>query len=173
MKRILIAVLVLTCLVMGVGSAGAQDILNNATITPVNQVYAAWQPFENGVMMWWSDLDQVWVLINRPANVTNAYIYQDEWTNETAPNFGIPPANRHGAIRGFGRVWGRLGGPLSDLGWALAPEIGYDSASRTITNGVITIGGPGDTVYTVAFIPQAQAANTYAGVGVYTVIKIG
>jgi hypothetical protein len=177
MKRILVAVLVLALLVVvGISSISAQTIAiaNNVSIPPVNRVWAAWQPFERGVMMWWSDLNQVWVLINQPAGsmTQNAYIYTDAWQGESAPNFGAPPAGRFSAVRGFGRVWGLLGGPTSQLGWALAPEIGYDSASRSITNGVITIGGPGNTVYTVTFLPTAQA-GMFNGVGVYTVVNIG
>jgi hypothetical protein len=171
MKRLLVAFLLVTLLVMGTAAVSAQ-IEQQAVITPTNAVYAAWQPFENGVMMWWSDLDQIWVLIN-PTNSSPgfAYIYEDTWNGETISS-GTPPAGRFGAIRGFGKVWSYLGGGTGQLGWAYAPELGYDSAARSVSNGVITIKGPGDTRYRVTFIPTGQA-NTYAGVGVFEVLDFG
>lgn len=169
MKRILLGFLALTMLV-SIGAAAAQ-IEQQAVITPTSKVYAAWQPFENGVMMWWSDLDQIWVLINPSGNNPGqAYIYEDTWNGESYTS--SPPLGRYGAVRGFGKVWSLLGGSSGQLGWALAPELGYDSASRSISGNQWIIGGPGDTEYGVTFQPSAQA-NIFVGVGNYYVIDIG
>ena len=173
MKRILIAFLALSILVMGVGAVAAQ-LEGQVEITPIGKVYAAWQPFEKGVMIWWSDLDQIWVLIN-PTSGTfgQAYIYKDNWDESKAiPNNGTPPANRFAPTRGFGYIWGNYQGgilPSNQLGWALAPELGYDSASRTLSGSTILIGGPGDTEYRVTFIPTAQA-NVFNSVGTFEIL---
>jgi hypothetical protein len=174
MKRLLVAFLALTLLVLGAGIATAQ-IENNAVITPTNKVYAAWQPFEGGVMIWWSDLDQIWVLINPVGNTPGqAYIYQDNWTNQGI-SAGSPPLGRYGAVRGFGYIWANyLSGGAGQLGWAYAPEIGYDSAARTVSGNGYRIQGPGETEYFVSFIPVPNTTNLYFGVGgAYSVIDIG
>ncbi len=176
MKRLLIAFLALSILVIGAGTVSAQ-IDQQAPITPTSKVYAAWQPFEKGVMIWWSDLDQIWVLINPSGNTPGqAYIYVDNWNEGLAiPNNGTPPAGRFAPVRGFGYIWGNYQGgvlPMNQLGWALSPELGYDSASRTFSGNEVLIGGPGDTEYGVTFTLNAQS-NTYFGTGGYRVIDIG
>jgi len=168
MKRILITFLALSMLLMGAGVASAQ-LDQDAPITPTSRVWAAWQPFEKGVMIWWSDLDQIWVLINPTDSNPNgqAYIYVDNWNGSSVNNTGAPPDNRFAPIRGFGYIWDTyLGGPSSgnQLGWALSEEIGFDSASRTFSGNTIVIGGPGDTEYSVSFLATAQS-GVYVGTG--------
>jgi hypothetical protein len=177
MKRILLAFLVLAVVAVGAVTVSAlPEIDQDATVTPTSRVWAAWQPFENGVMMWWSDLDggQIWVLINPVGNTPGqAYIYEDDWTGESLSSI-TPPAGRFTPVRGFGRVWRLLGGASSgnQLGWALSEEIGFDSASRTFSGNTIIVGGPGDTEYTVSFLPTAQS-NIFYGVGTFSVIDFG
>lgn len=177
MKRMLMMFLALAMVVLGAVTVSAQNTIDqDARITPTSAVWAAWQPFEKGVMIWWSDLDQIWVLINPVGSAPGqAFIYEDNWNGSSVNNTGAPPDGRFAPIRGFGYVWDTyLGGPKADnqLGWALAQEIGYDSASRTFSGNTIVIGGPGDTEYAVSFIPTAQSSVFY-GVGAFSIIKIG
>ena len=178
MKRVLIAFLALSILVLGAGAVSAQ-LEQQAPITPTNQVYAAWQPFEKGVMIWWSDLDQIWVLINPTDNNPDgqAYIYEDNWNGSSVNNTGAPPNDRYAPIRGFGFIWDTyLGGPVSSnqLGWAYSREIGFDSAARIVSGNGFLIQGPGDTEYFVSFLATAQS-GVYVGTGnaTYRVLNYG
>jgi hypothetical protein len=180
MKRILLAFLLLAVVAVGAVAVSAQQatILSTASITTTNKVYAAWQPFEKGVMIWWSDLDQIWVLVNPSGSNTpgQALIYKDDWTNASY-NY-TAPSGRFAPVRGFGEIWHYMGGSQSynQLGWALSPELGFDSAAREITGTSsnltsFRIQGPGDTEYGVSF--QSVGSGTYVGVGTYWVIDIG
>jgi hypothetical protein len=118
--------------------------------TPISRTYAAWQPFQNGVMMWWQDTDQIWVFWNANDGIYNnggtLLSYQDPWTegmpNPSMQNCTIP------AVRGFGQVWNVT---RSFMGCPLAGEIGYDTAARNFssTQGRIQIQGPGATLYDI------------------------
>jgi hypothetical protein len=56
--------------------------------------------------------------------------FDDTWTPdqpESDPAF-IPPAGLYQPIRGFGKLWRENVGVREQLGWALAPEQGYQGA---------------------------------------------
>ncbi|MGQ9887246.1 MAG: LysM peptidoglycan-binding domain-containing protein [Aggregatilineales bacterium] len=120
---------------------------------PPTAVFAAWQPFEGGVMMWFFDTKEIWVMTNADHRVT---VYPDTYVEGMADPALAAPTGLFTPVRGFGRVWEALGGPASALGWALAPETGFDSARQAASRRSFTtyIKGPGDTVYAVTQIPQ-------------------
>lgn len=120
---------------------------------PPGAVFAAWQPFEGGVMMWFFDTKEIWVMTAADRQVQ---VYPDTFV-EGMPNPDFQaPTGLVTPVRGFGRVWEQIGGPDSPLGWALASELGFDSARQAASRRSFTtyIQGPGETVYAVTQIPQ-------------------
>ncbi|MAS36719.1 MAG: hypothetical protein CL610_22130 [Anaerolineaceae bacterium] len=120
---------------------------------PARVLFAAWQPFEGGVMIWFSDTEEIWVLTNEDQRVQ---VFPDTYNEgEPDPQFEAPE-NRFTPVRGFGRVWQALDGPDGPLGWALYDETGYDAARQPAGSRSYTtyIQGPGETVYAVTLIPQ-------------------
>jgi hypothetical protein len=122
---------------------------------PAQAVFAAWQPFEGGVMLWFSDTSEIWVLTNVDQRVQ---IFADTYVEGDPNSDASAPDDRHTPERGFGKVWESLGGPDSALGWALSSETGFDSARQSAGSRSYTtyIQGPGTTVYAVTLIPQIE-----------------
>jgi hypothetical protein len=108
---------------------------------PAGFSWAAEQRFENGRMIWLQEI---------PGESTSAgmaegpliYVLYDEgpfprwvrfadtWTDgqpESDPAI-IPPPGLYQPIRGFGRLWREDVGVRDRLGWALAPEQGFEGA---------------------------------------------
>lgn len=93
---------------------------------PARAVYAAYQPFAGGALVWFSDTALISVL----------------WADDTFSSFtdtyqeGMPqapiaaPAGQFAPVRGFRLVWEELGGAAGALGWATAAEQGFDSARQ-------------------------------------------
>ncbi len=119
---------------------------------PSQPVFAAWQPFEGGVMLWFSDSRQILVLHN---DGQRAQVFADPYTTSQTEPTVTPPDNRVAPVRGFGLVWRELGGAEGNLGWALVDEIGFDSARQSagLQSYTTYIQGPGATVYAVTIIP--------------------
>lgn len=95
---------------------------------PVGQATAsdaAEQYFEGGRMIWLGAEKVIYVLLNDGG----LYTYVDTWTADQ-PDIdpGItPPSGRYKPVRGFGKVWGADPYIRSRLGWAMAPEQGYQA----------------------------------------------
>lgn len=117
---------------------------------------AAWQSFEGGVMIWWSDTSQIWVLTENDQRVR---IYDDTYQEgdpdlaDSAPEGFITP------VRGFGKLWSALGGAESGLGWALAAETGYQVARQSAGQVSYTtyLQGPDTGVFAITFVPGQDA----------------
>ncbi|MGE5601708.1 MAG: hypothetical protein ACM30E_01580, partial [Nitrososphaerales archaeon] len=107
---------------------------NRATLgCPVEDaavVWAAWQPFQRGMMLWRSDKDQTYALLFANGDLTRGSIAEggDAWRwDNTFPNGrGLtPPTGFFEPVRGFGYVWSDyLGAAEGPLGWATQPEQG-------------------------------------------------
>lgn len=134
-----------------------------AVNNPIDPVFASWQPFTGGVMMWWSDTRQIWVMTNSDRIVR---VYSDIWSPGMPYPTAQPPQNFFTPIMGFGAIWSLLGGGNSQLGWAMSEHVGYDSAARRILGNEMLIQGPGDTLYAVT-LPNG------ASVGSWRVISYG
>jgi hypothetical protein len=120
--------------------------------TPASPVFGAWQPFEGGVMLWFSDTKEIYVLFNEGRRVQ---VFADPYLVGQPEPTMMPPDNRTAPVRGFGLVWQDLGADDGSLGWAMAEEIGFDSARQAAGRQSFTtyIQGPGATVYAVTIIP--------------------
>jgi hypothetical protein len=94
---------------------------------PLRVVTAALQPFQHGLMLWFSATRKIWVMTDsdhRLQIVDDLYHEGDPEPTATAPEGLVKP------VRGFGRVWDVLGGADSPLGWATARESGVDVAMQ-------------------------------------------
>jgi hypothetical protein len=93
-----------------------------STITPtcpLSQevgVSAAYQAFENGLMVWLGSTRVIYVLYN-----DGSYeLFSDTWTQGETFDIGEqPPSGRFHPQRGFGKVWTTDSSVRSRLGWAL------------------------------------------------------
>lgn len=83
---------------------------------------AAFQPFENGYMVWRADTQAIYILYQ------NGHFeeYADTWV-EGQPDVidETPPAGYTVPQRGFGQVWGTQAAVREQLGWALGAETAY------------------------------------------------
>lgn len=158
MNRKLIIALSLICLLaLSFSMVQAQeDDANDDTLI----VDAAWQPFENGVMVWFAGSNEIWVLID---NTTSYDTGDSSGTNNDGEGTVRFFSNSHDEgesndkgdsgcnidpIRGFGEVYfnNSLNG---ELGCPLADELGYDGTSNPGGSGIVQIDGPGNTSYEV------------------------
>ncbi len=120
---------------------------------PPRVVFAVWQPFENGAMLYMSDTSEIYVLTND----RRVQVFPDTFI-EGMPDaeYDEVPADRVPARRGFGIVWNQLGGPDSPLGWGLAQEQGYDmqrqAAGRVSYTTYVTT--PDGAVYAITASPD-------------------
>jgi hypothetical protein len=123
---------------------------------PAIATFGAWQPFEGGVMLYFGDTGEIYVMTNDDRRVQ---VFQDTFVEGMEePETSDIPDGRFAARRGFGIVWRELGGPESLLRWGLGEEIGFDSAHQAAGRISYTtyIQGPGDTVYAVTLIPDTN-----------------
>jgi hypothetical protein len=76
-------------------------------------------------MIWLGTEKVIYVLLND----SGLYAYADTWTaGQPDVDPGItPPSGRYKPVRGFGKVWGSDPYIRSRLGWAMAPEQGYQA----------------------------------------------
>lgn len=107
------------------------------------------QVFEGGRMFYLQPVDRIWVLINDPDTRDSGtwVVYENGWTEgmpEQDPNIR-PPDGYVQPKRGFGFVWRSNEELQAQLGFALDPEIGFEShytftqGEIKVVNGVATI----------------------------------
>ena len=85
-------------------------------------VWAAYEPFQRGHMLWRSDTREIYALYDGGSYET----YQDTWQEGDPIDIpGTPPPGLYEPLRGFGNLW--VSEPLvrERLGWATASERGY------------------------------------------------
>ncbi|MEP7291938.1 MAG: LysM domain-containing protein [Chloroflexota bacterium] len=143
--------LTVTCAQEWLGGIGASP---RCPSDPAINVYAVWQPFEHGVMLWFSDTAQIYVMTDDG----QLSVYADQFVEGQPDPAEQAPSGLLTPVRGFGQVWLALGGAESALGWATTSEVGYDGARQAAgrTSYTTYIQGPGSTVYAVTQIPGAE-----------------
>ncbi|MBN1178239.1 MAG: hypothetical protein JXD18_03450 [Anaerolineae bacterium] len=92
---------------------------------------AAQQPFENGFMVWFGPTNAIYVFYNQDAvGLPNRYrVFPDAFVEgdpESDPAI-VPPAGLYQPVRGFGLLWRTQPEVRDLLGWATAPEAGFDT----------------------------------------------
>jgi hypothetical protein len=108
---------------------------------PAGFSWAAEQRFENGRMLWLQEIPGE----STPEGVAEGPLifvlydggpfpqwakYEDTWRDgqpESDPAI-LPPQGLYQPIRGFGKLWREVVGVRDRLGWALAPEQGFEGA---------------------------------------------
>jgi hypothetical protein len=106
---------------------------------------AAWQPFEQGLMIWRADDRSIYVL--RADGGWERYT--DTWDeSQPALDAGLtPPDGLQQPVRGFGKVWReQLGGPQANIGWAVAKERALELVAQAFTGGYM-LAGPDGTIW--------------------------
>ena len=105
------------------------------TQLPSVSTYAAYQPYENGIMIWRQDDQTVYVLSSMGSFV--AYSINDYASLATPTD--VPAKGRYTPVNAFGKVWN--GAQFRDrsvrdtMGWATAAEQGYTAAISAFSNG--------------------------------------
>jgi hypothetical protein len=136
--------------------------LQTCPSAPPESVFAAWQPFEGGIMMWFSDTQNIWVMTYTDRRLT---IYPDTYVEGEADPTGAPPEGRQIPVRGFGKLWAELGGADGPLGWAVSKETGFDSRRQPAGSSFTSyITGVSRFVYAVT-IPAGADAGYWFQVG--------
>lgn len=98
-------------------------------------VWAAWQPFQRGSMLWRSDNDQAYVFL--PAG--QWFPIQDRWDGGASVDRGAPPPGLFIPERGFGYVWSRSDDLFNSLGWATDREKGFCAAIQVYETGFMLV----------------------------------
>ena len=98
----------------------SRNQLGCAITPPGRIVWAAWEPFERGSMLWRSDTDQAYIFTDdgrwQPV--------EERWDGKPLTPRGETPPGLYEPQRGFGYVWGESDEVFSALGWATDQEKG-------------------------------------------------
>jgi hypothetical protein len=105
-------------------------------------IVVAEQVFEGGRMFYLQPVDRIWVLVNDPDSRDSGVwlVYENEWIEgmpETDPSITTPDGYIQ-PKRGFGVLWREDEDLRSQLGFALDPEVGFES-HYTFTEGAISV----------------------------------
>jgi hypothetical protein len=127
-------------------------------------IWAAWEPFQHGDMLWRSDLDWTYALHRQHGTDTSSGDWSTgedawKWDQSFPEGRGLtPPAGMFEPIRGFGFAWFNfLGGPASALGWATSQEKGFCANLQPFERGLIirsSGGSCGDNMFNWANDPS-------------------
>lgn len=98
-------------------------------------VYSAFQQYEQGFMLWRSDTGGITVFYGG-GNGSYTFFPATSFGNLPDNPYSNPPSGKVRPINGFGRVWGNFSAVRTGLGWATAPEQGFNSSI------VISLGAP-------------------------------
>jgi len=105
-------------------------------------VWAAWETFEKGYMLWRSDTNDVYILCSQQeSNLSSGSwrLIEKDWDGSNPNGVGLtPPPGLYEPKRGFGWVWRTfLGGSKSQIGWAQEEEKGFCARVQSFENGFI------------------------------------
>jgi len=105
---------------------------------PTTIVWAAYEGFERGAMLWRSDDNLSYVLYGdgtwAPSNET--------WDGQEASLRGEAPSGLYRPERGFGYIWGVRDDVFARLGWATMPEKGFCAAIQPFEQGFALASAP-------------------------------
>ena len=119
------------------------------------RVPAVFQAYENGFMIWRSDLQRIYAFTTGYPQLRR---YEDTWTQGEVIDAGEAPDGLYSPVRGFGKIW--LADPIlqSELGWASSPEQGY--TLRTQSSGAYKYASLYMTLPDGAVVAQAGRSET-------------
>jgi hypothetical protein len=133
---------------IGCPSSNPPDILS---------VSSAWQPFQNGLMVWLSG--DIYVLYNNGTYQYFADTFVQGVDPETVPD--VPPSGLVTPVRGFAKIWSQNPAVKSGLGFALSGETGVPASVLPFQNGLMAaLQGRSDTLILVG----GKGTGTWRGV---------
>ncbi len=98
------------------------------------------QTFDNGVMIWRGDTQQIYVIYKDRTWQVFSDTFK-EGQAESDPSINVPGGKLQ-PIRGFGKIWRESPSVRDKLGWATAKESGYSMPLQIFERGVmLRIGG--------------------------------
>lgn len=121
----------------------------NPLPTTGTSVYSAYQPYDNGFMVWRSDTGDIYVFYSFGAVATYPVSYYGTFPEN--PSTAPTPPGKVRPISGFGRVWGNQPTIMAQLGWATAPEQGYTSVIETLPDGRMRLSLPNGNSVTFGY----------------------
>ncbi len=128
---------------------------SNATPLPSTSIYAAYEPFERGIMLWRQDTQVIYVFMNGSGYT----IFPVDSYNGLASPIDIPPAGRYTPVNGFGKVWNGhmyFGSSIRDtIGWATAPEQGYTAQ----VSGYVVASAAKPNTRTTMTLPNGRSVS--------------
>ena len=107
-------------------------------------LWAAWQPFQTGHMIWRQDSNAIFVFVaqqgwNRFAN---------DWNDQALTGVrGAPPQGLQTPVRGFGYLWETDDDVFADVGWATAEERGFCAVFQPYEQGFLLLSDPVPSCY--------------------------
>ncbi|MCS7071475.1 MAG: hypothetical protein NZM00_08225, partial [Anaerolinea sp.] len=101
---------------------------------PPRTVFAAYQPFERGLMLYFSDVGQIYVL----SDDHRFTVFEDVYVEGMPDPDAAAPSGLVTPVRGFGQIWRTLGGPDAAIGFGLTYEQGYDAQRQPAARGSFT-----------------------------------
>jgi hypothetical protein len=111
-------------------------------------------------MIWRGDTGEIYVLtVSDGTDGGGKYeTYEDTWQEgDPVDSPGTPPPGLHAPVRGFGNLYAKQPEVRERLGWALAPEGGYDMQVETIPGGSGRY--PGRSIFLT--LPDGRVVNLY------------
>ena len=122
---------------LGCPSSNPPDILS---------VSSAWQPFQNGLMVWLSG--DIYVLYTNGTYQYFADTFLQGVDPETVPD--VPPSGLQNPVRGFAKIWSQNPSVKTGLGFALSGETGVPASVLPFQNGLMAaLQGRSDTLVLV------------------------
>lgn len=122
----------------------------NCPLNPPLISAGAFLQFQNGVMLWVSQQDAIYVLYNSPA-VPRWQVFPDTYEEgmaDTDPAYSSPPPANYQPRRGFGLLWRSQPTIRERLGWALTEfETAFTIQVQIAADGSIYISDPLGGVY--------------------------
>ncbi len=128
-----------------------------------SSVASAYQPFQNGVMIWVASLGvlpqpTIYALYNNGTYQR----FNDTWREGVDPVSGgaQPPEGLVEPMRGFGKVWRENSGVREALGWGTASEVGGSAQVLAFERGeMVNVSQAGQTYIFIAGAPGTWTAR--------------
>lgn len=98
-------------------------------------VWAAWEPFERGAMLWRSDADAAYAFFADGRWIE----ILDRWDGSEPASRGAPPVGLVAPVRGFGWAWSLRDDLFVGLGWATVAEQGFCARVQAFERGFILL----------------------------------
>lgn len=115
-----------------------QEVFGCALTSGSQIIWAAWEPFERGSMLWRSDTNRSYLF-----TLGGAWqVIDAAWDGQPPPSRGDPPPGLRAPERGFGWAWGTDDALFQALGWATDAEKGFCAEVQEFEQGFFLQSSP-------------------------------